>query len=536
MTAKLPSLVIVGRPNVGKSTLFNRLTGTRRSIVTDEPGITRDRIYGRGTWCGRPFEVVDTGGMLPEDKADIPREILRQADVAIACATMLVLVADARAGLMPLDAELARRLRRTGKPLVVAANKVDTSGNVPLAAAFYELGADVYPVSAEHGTGVDDLLDAVTQDFPQVAETDEAPTYDEREVQVAIIGRPNVGKSTLLNCLVGAERSIVSAEPGTTRDAVDTQVLRGEKNYRFIDTAGIRRKGKTKLFAEKLSVIMARKHLERADVALIVADAAAGISAGDATIAGYAHESGRSVIVVMNKWDLAIEAARRAALEQEKEQVREHAQERAKEGKSRAGPRGKRDEARRGEREHETPGKGVQIRTGKGVDKRHGRGQRDTVRNISADPARLAADYEPLIRDRLKFLPYAPIVFLTALTGERVEKLYALIDRVAQARRRRISTGELNRWLAGVDLSRGTSPSAHRVKIYYVTQASSSPPTFILFTNQRERLHFSYERFLENRLREEFDFTGSPIRFIQRVKERGHRERSKVPERRSRAH
>jgi len=499
MTAKLPSLVIVGRPNVGKSTLFNRLTGTRRSIVTDEPGITRDRIYGSGTWRGRPFEVVDTGGMLPEDKAAIPREIVRQADVAIAGATVLVLVADARAGLMPLDAELARRLRRTGKPLIVAANKVDTAGNVTLAAAFYELGADVYPVSAEHGTGVDDLLDAVTQGFPETAaETPEGPADHpaeaEREIQVAIIGRPNVGKSTLLNALVGAERSIVSATPGTTRDAVDTQVLRGEKHYRFIDTAGIRRKGKTTLFAEKLSVIMARKHLERADVALVLADAAAGISAGDATIGGYAHESGRSVIVVMNKWDLALEKARQAA-------------EAVKKEKGGAPTRGKRDQAR------------------------FGRAQSDAVRTVSADPARLAADYETLIRDRLKFLPYAPIIYISALTGERVEKLYALIDKVAQARRRRISTGELNRWLAGVDLARGTSPSSHRVKIFYITQASSSPPTFILFTNQREKLHFSYERFLENRLREHFDFTGSPIRFIQRVKERGHRERSKITER-----
>ena len=517
MSEKLPSLVIVGRPNVGKSTLFNRLTGTRRSIVTDEPGITRDRIYGRGTWGGRAFEIVDTGGMLPEDKAAIPREIVRQADVAISGATVLVLVADARAGLMPLDAELARRLRRTGKPLMVAANKVDTVGKNVLASAFYELGTDVFPVSAEHGTGVDDLLDAITKNFPQAVETPEglAPSAlpsdaeGQREVQVAIIGRPNVGKSTLLNSLAGAERSIVSAEPGTTRDAVDTEVLRGEKGYRFIDTAGIRRKGKTNLLAEKLSVIMARKHLERADVALVVADAAAGISAGDATIAGYAHESGRSVIVVMNKWDLALEKARRAVEEARKEDG--HVVKRAGRDKK-SGRRG-----------------GKTAGTGK-----PGRGQHDAVRNVRADPQRLAEDYEPLIRERLKFLPYAPIMYITALTGDRVEKLYELIDRVAAARRRRISTGALNRWLASVDLDRGTSPSAHRVKIFYVTQASSSPPTFILFTNQREKLHFSYERFLENQLREHFDFTGTPIRFIQRVKERGHRERSKTAEKRRR--
>jgi GTP-binding protein len=299
------------------------------------------------------------------------------------------------------------------------------------------------------------------------------------EIQVAIIGRPNVGKSTLLNALAGAERSIVSAEPGTTRDAVDTEVVRGGTSYRFIDTAGIRRKGKTRLLAEKLSVIMARKHLERADVALVVADAAAGISAGDATIAGYAHESGRSVIIVMNKWDLALQRAREAA-------------EKAKREK----------------------GKGVRQKSEAG-------------RRAVPDASRLAAEYEPLIRERMKFLPYAPIVYISALTGERVDKLYALIERVAAARRRRISTGELNRWLAGVDLQRGTSPSARRV-----TQASSSPPTFILFTNQKERLHFSYERFLENRLREAFDFTGTPIRFIQRVKERGHRERARRAEKR----
>jgi GTP-binding protein len=496
MTEKLPSLVIVGRPNVGKSTLFNRLTGTRRSIVTDMPGITRDRIYGRGVWSGRVFEVVDTGGLIPEDKATIPREILRQADVAIAEATKILLVVDARAGVTPLDAELARRLRRTGKPLAIAANKVDTKGQENLVPAFYELGMEVYPVSAEHGTGVDDLLEAVASDFPVT--TDEPPSERpeaDREIMVAIIGRPNVGKSTLLNKLAGAERSIVSAEPGTTRDAVDMLVVHNGKRYRFIDTAGIRRKGKTKLLAEKLSVIMARKHLERADLALFVADASAGISAGDATIAGYAHESGRSVIVVMNKWDLALEAAREAAEENKKDHTRDDKE--------------------------------------RGRDRERGAGKRGSSRHIATDPLRLAADYEVLVRERLKFLSYAPVIFLSALTGDRVEKLYALIDRVAAARRR-ISTGELNRWLANVDLTRGTSPTAHRVKIYYVTQASSSPPTFILFTNQRERLHFSFERYLENRLREEFDFAGAPIRFIQRVRERSNREKERLAARRRR--
>ena len=537
MTNKLPSVVIVGRPNVGKSTLFNRLTGTRRSIVTDEPGITRDRIYGRSTWSGKPFEVVDTGGMILEENAEIPREIVRQAEVAIADATELVLVVDARAGLNPLDEELARRLKRTGKPLLIAANKADTFAHQTLAADFHGLGGDVFPISAEHGTGIDDLLDAITKDFSEFVEPAEPVEGFQAgkppaEIQVAIIGRPNVGKSTLLNTLAGAERSIVSAVPGTTRDAVDTDVQREGKDYRFVDTAGIRRKGKTTVFAEKLSVIMARKHLERADVALILVDASVGVTAGDATIAGYAHESGRSVIIVMNKWDLAMKAARTAAQLARKGAaetvVTRHT---AKQLARVAGPAsrmaGKGRSSGRGREADDTGKRGGKAAAGR----RHGPDRADAPRNISTDPVALAAEYEILVRDRLKFLPYAPIIFVSALTGEDVSKLYALIDHVAESRFRHISTGELNRWLANEDLTRGTSPSSRRVKIYYVTQAASAPPTFILFTNQRDRLHFSYERFLENRLREAFDFSGTPIRFIQRLKERGHRERSKVPER-----
>jgi GTP-binding protein len=269
---------------------------------------------------------------------------------------------------------------------------------------------------------------------------------------------------------------------------VDTVVLCDSKSYRFIDTAGIRRKGKTHLIAEKLSVIMARKHLERADVALLVTDAALGVTAGDATIAGYAQQSGRSVIVVMNKWDLALEKAQEAAQEAQKQ---------------------------------------------RGKPRQEGRGR--TAKQFSADPERLAAEYEILVRERLKFLPYVPVLFISALTGDRVEKLYAIIDRVAEARKRRISTAELNRWLANVDLARGTSPGAHRVKIYYMTQSAVSPPTFILFTNQRQRLHFSYERFLENRLRENFDFFGSPIRFIQRFRERARDDRERSAQKRRRA-
>src|SRR5215470_11074246 len=322
MSVRLPSLVIVGRPNVGKSTLFNRLTGTRRSIVTNEPGITRDRIYGEAEWRGKTLEVVDTGGIIPDEKALIPQEIFRQAQVAIKKAALLVLVVDSQAGLTPLDEELARLLRATGKPFVLAVNKVDSPSQEAHAAPFHSLGVPVFPITAEHGTGVDDLLDhALAQIFPAAqphAATGvelpplELPT-ESTSIEVAIIGRPNVGKSTLLNRLVGEERSIVSPIPGTTMDNVDTGFTRGGRDYRFVDTAGIRRKGKTTLVAEKLSVVMARRGLERCDVALLVIDGEQGVTQGDATIAGYAEQSGRSVVLVVNKWDLALAAAREAA-------------------------------------------------------------------------------------------------------------------------------------------------------------------------------------------------------------------------------
>ena len=501
MTEKLPSVVIIGRPNVGKSTIFNRLTGTRRSIVTDEPGITRDRIYGTATWQGRSFEIVDTGGIVPDDKAAIPREILRQAKMAIEAASQLLLVVDVRAGLTGLDAELASLLRRTGKPLAIVANKVDTQMQESLAAPFYELSKDVFPVSAEHGYGIDELMEAITARIESaVSSPDKTEDGGEVEaetpsqVNVAIIGRPNVGKSTMLNRLAGAERSIVSDIPGTTRDAVDTIVERGGRTYRFVDTAGIRRKGKTKLVAEKLGVIMARRHLEQADVALLIVDASLGVTAADANIAGYAEESGRSVIIVMNKWDLALEAAAEKAEREFKSQ--------------------------------ETKPHVVQIRS-----RKHSSVVRRKAVTGKVNPQQLIEDYEKIVRTRFKFLDYAPIIFVSAQTGERTEKLFDLIDRVADARRRRISTGELNRWLEGVDLDRGTSPAARRVKIYYVTQAAASPPTFILFTNQSRRLHFSYERFLENELRKTFDFLGAPIRFLQRLKEKRDRERSRAPKR-----
>jgi GTPase len=500
MAQKLPSLVIVGRPNVGKSTLFNRLTGTRRSIVTNEPGITRDRIYGKAEWRGRAMEIVDTGGIVPDDKALIPQEILRQAHVAIAKADLLVLVADSFAGLTPLDEELARLLRGTGKPFVVAVNKVDSRSQEANAAAFHRLGVPVFPIAAEHGTGVDDLLDAA------LAETETGDVADEQAepdvVEVAIIGRPNVGKSTLLNRMVGEERSIVSPVPGTTMDTVDTVVTREGRLYRFVDTAGIRRKGKTNLVAEKLSVVMARRGLERADVALLVVDAEQGVTQGDAQIANYAEQSGRSVVIVMNKWDLAVDAAGKAA-------ERDAA---TTKGKARGNARQQQEEER--------------ARHG---DKRGGASRTETgsTRPFSElDKGRLLFDYEKMVREKLKFLSYAPIVFLSAKTGERAPKLYPLIDQVAAARRKRIPTPDLNRWLKeDVDLQRGTTPKARPVRIYYMTQAKTAPPTFLIFTNQKTPLHFSYERFLENQLRAKFDFSGTPVRFVQRMRKRG-RDRS----------
>jgi GTPase len=484
MAGKHPSLVIVGRPNVGKSTLFNRLTGTRRSIVTNEPGITRDRIYGTADWRGHDIEVVDTGGIIPDDKALIPQEILRQAHVAIAKASLLVLVVDSQAGLTPIDNEMARLLRGTGKPFVIAVNKVDSAMQESQAADFHRVGVPVFPISAEHGTGVDDLLDAALAQFfpssagaqPAVPQPGAAEAPEPESVEIAIIGRPNVGKSTLLNRMVGEERSIVSPIPGTTMDTVDTEVTHGGHLYCFVDTAGIRRKGKTNLVAEKLSVVMARRGLERADVALLVVDAEQGVTQGDAQIANYAEQSGRSVIIVMNKWDLAAEAARKAA----------ESDAATTEGRSRQA-----------------------ARTGRGP--APGR----------LDKGKLLFDYEGMVREKLKFLSYAPIVFLSAKTGERANKLFPLIDQVAAARRRRISTPELNRWLKeDVDLQRGTTPKARPVRIYYITQAKTAPPTFLLFTNQKQPLHFSYERFLENQLRAKFDFVGTPVRFVQRLRKR----------------
>ncbi|MGA2476666.1 MAG: ribosome biogenesis GTPase Der [Terriglobia bacterium] len=445
---QLPRVVILGRPNVGKSTLFNRICGRRRALVGDEPGMTRDRLYAPATWLGKPFEVVDTGGMIPFEKDLIPTEIIRQAQVAIEEAAQLILVVDARQGIVPLDEELVHLLRRTGKPLSLAVNKVDAAQHSPLAAEFHGLGIpDIFPLSAEHGLGVDDLLEHVTKDFAVSAEAPEeqyagsaggtaaatlAPARDQA-INVAIIGRPNVGKSTLLNSLLEEERSIVSPLPGTTRDAVDAQFERDGLHFRFIDTAGIRRKGKTKLLAEKLSVIQARKHLERADVALLMLDGPEGITALDTHIGGYAHESRRSVIIVVNKWDL-----------------------------------------------------------------------------VKKGPA-TTRDYIQMIRERMKFLAYAPIVFISALAGQKLGNLLKTIAQVADARRLRVSTSEMNQFLKELDFERAPTPAGKPTRIYYLTQGGVAPPVFVAFTNRAGKLHFSFERFLENRIRERFGFVGTPI-------------------------
>ncbi len=462
----LPLVAIVGRPNVGKSTLFNHLTGSRRAIVGDEPGITRDRLYGEVEWRGHEFRVVDTGGIVPDDKDFIPSEIFRQAKVAFEEAAAIVMVVDARTEIAGPDRELARLLARTGKPLFLAVNKMDTDKQDSLLGEFHSLGMrNVFPVSSEHGRGIDDLLDAILLVLPAVekktAESaevvgksvgEESPTPEQpHEIRVAIIGHPNVGKSTLLNQLTGTSRSIVSPIPGTTRDSIDEVIQYKGRKIRFIDTAGIRRKGKTRLMAEKLSVVMARKNIEDADIVLFMVDATEGASGLDANIAGYAHESGRSVIILVNKWDLVASGEKRAV------------------------------------------------------------SQSKTARIQDAKRPHDRALYEERLRYGLKFLAYAPMLFLSAHTGKGTEKILPLIERVAAERRKRITTGEMNRFLKTVDFDRASVPVSKRVKIYYMTQAGVAPPTFVLFTDRPVKLHFSYQRFLENQIRAAFGFMGSPI-------------------------
>jgi GTPase len=442
----LPLVAIIGRPNVGKSTLFNRLTESRKSIVGDEPGITRDRIYGEVEWKSKTFRLVDTGGIVPDDEAIIPANIFKQAGNAIAEAQAIIWVVDARAGVTPLDEEISVYLRNVGKPVFIAANKAESKKIEEEAAEFYGFGFGLVPVSAEHGNSVGDLLDEVFAVLDFAEETEKA---EQKDIKLAIIGRPNVGKSSLLNKILGEERVIVSPIAGTTRDAIDTELTVDNQHFTLIDTAGIRRKGKTTEMAEKLSVIMARKSLERADVAILVIDAVEGVAALDANIAGYAVESGCSVIIAVNKWD---------ALE-----------------------------------EKET----------------------NTIYRFEDD-----------LRQKMKFLDWAPMITISALTGQRVANILPLVVKANEARNLRIPTSKLNKFFEE-NISQpkgGTAPAPvkggfSRLKVQYITQGGIRPPLFVLFTSGgKAGLHFSYLRYIENRLREEFGFFATPIRLKERHK------------------
>lgn len=443
----LPLVAIIGRPNVGKSTLFNRLTGTRKSIVGDEPGITRDRIYGDVEWKSKTFELVDTGGIVPDDEAIIPANIFKQAGFAIDKAQAIIWVVDARAGVTPLDEEISVFLRNIGKPVFIAANKSESRKVEEEAAEFYRFGFELTPLSAEHGTSVGDLLDNVVD----VLEFEDEIVEEKRdEIRLAIIGRPNVGKSSLLNQLLGEERVIVSPIAGTTRDAIDTHLEVDGQKFVLIDTAGIRRKGKTTEMAEKLSVVMARKALERADVAILVIDAVEGVANLDASIAGYALDSGCSIIIAVNKWD-AVE-------------------------------------------EKET----------------------NTV-----------YEFERKLRRQMKFLDWAPMVTISALTGQRVTKILPLVVKANEARNYRVPTSRLNKFFEE-QISQpkgGTAPApvkggVSRLKVQYITQGGLRPPLFVLFTSggSKAGLHFSYLRYVENRLRDEFEFFATPVRLKERHK------------------
>ncbi len=444
----MPLVAIIGRPNVGKSTLFNRLTGTRRSIVGDEPGITRDRIYGEVEWRSKKFELVDTGGIVPDDEAIIPANIFKQAGFAIEKAEAIIWVVDARVGVTPLDEEIAVLLRGMSKPIFIAANKCESKKVEDEAGEFYKFGFELAPVSSEHGTGVGDLLDQVFDALDLEDEQDETDASD--EIKLAIIGRPNVGKSSLLNQLLGEERVIVSPIAGTTRDSIDTYLTVDGRDFVLIDTAGIRRKGKTTEMAEKMSVVMARKSLERADVAILIIDAVEGVTNLDANIAGYAVDSGCSVIIAVNKWD---------ALE-----------------------------------EKET----------------------NTI-----------YQFEDKLRQQMKFLDWAPMIAISALTGQRVQKVLPLVTQAYDARNVRVPTAQLNKFFEdNISQPKGGSAPApvkggvSRLRVKYLTQGGMRPPLFVLFTSggSKAGLHFSYLRYVENRLRDEFGFYATPIRLKERRK------------------
>jgi GTPase len=426
---RLPSVVIVGRPNVGKSTLFNAILGQRKSIVGDEPGITRDRIYGEAVHEAKPFELIDTGGVIPDDSEMIPANILKQARAALDEAAQIVFVVDGRSELTVNDRDLALMLRKLGKPVTIAVNKIDVPKRTDLMHEFHELGfAEVFPVSAEHQLGLHDLLAHVTRDFPVAPEAEETEDPDAqpepRTIRVAIIGRPNVGKSTLLNAMAGAERAIVTPIAGTTRDAVDETIEHEGRTFVIVDTAGIRRKGKTHLMAEKLSIVMARRAIRMAHVAVVLIDAIEGPTAQDATVAGYAHETGRPVILVVNKIDAVDGFARK--------------------------------------------------------------------------------EFTENVRDTMKFLDYAPILFISARSGRGVRQIFSHIMAAFDSAAKRVTTAELNRFVEMLHTETD-------VKIKYITQTGIRPPTFVLFTERSKELHFSTERYLVNQLRKRFGFDHTPL-------------------------
>ncbi len=437
-----PIVAIVGRPNVGKSTLVNRLAGKRVSIVKDTPGVTRDRIYAESEWLGRTYTLIDTGGIEPKTDDQLLQYMREQALTAIDTADVIIFVTDGRTGLTDADLEVGNMLRRSKKPVVIAVNKLDNMKDVSSIYEFYELGlGDPYPISAEQMQGVGDMLDAVLANFPPEDELAE----EEEILHIAVIGKPNTGKSSLINRLLGEERVIVSDVAGTTRDAIDTKVTFEGRDYIFIDTAGIRRHSKIKESIEHYSVLRAVTAVERCDIAIVMIDATEGLTEQDAKIAGIAHDNGKGVIVAVNKWD---------AIEKDDKTMYQY------------------------------------------------------IRDIDTT---------------LSFMPYAQKMFISAKTGQRINQLFEVIDSVAENQNMRVQTGVLNDILYdAMAMFQPPSDKGKRLKIFYMTQVSVKPPTFVLFVNDAELMHFSYKRYLENRLRDAFGFHGTPIRFI--IRERGEKD------------
>ncbi len=432
-----PVVAVVGRPNVGKSTLFNVLAGEKISIVKDTPGVTRDRIYADASWLDKEFTLIDTGGIEPESKDIILSQMREQAQIAIDTADVILFVTDVRQGVVDADSKVADMLRRSGKPVVLVVNKVDNFDKfMPDVYEFYNLGiGDPHPVSAASRLGIGDMLDAVSEYFPEGSEEEEE---DERP-RVAIVGKPNVGKSSIINKLVGEERVIVSDIAGTTRDAIDTEIVHNGREYVFIDTAGLRRKNKIKEELERYSIIRTVTAVERADVVLIVIDAVEGVTEQDAKIAGIAHERGKGIVIVVNKWD---------AIEKNDKTMRE---------------------------------------------------------------------YEKEVRRVLSFMPYAEIMYVSAHTGQRLTKLYDVIDMVIENQTLRVATGVLNEIMSeAVAMQQPPSDKGKRLKLYYITQVAVKPPTFVIFVNDKELMHFSYTRYLENKIREAFGFKGTSLKFFIR--------------------